>query len=142
MYSRKIGSGRPKALSKGDKIKIRKQINNNPYVSCHSIKRSLNIKAHEKTIYRYIKQSGYTLKKATKKPDLTEGHIRQRFNWEKTYKRKSWRRVIFRDETTFVLNQPQYGWTLPWHSLQQKSLTYNPKVKVWSSISSKERFFL
>ena len=49
--------------------------------------------------------------------------------------------MIFTDETTFVLNQPQYGWTLPGHSLQQKSLTYNPKVKVWGSISSKGKVF-
>ena len=140
-YKRKTGSGRLPALSTSDKIRISKQINKNPYISCPKLKQALNIKAHEKTIYRYIKSVGLTYKKASKKPELTERHINGRLSWAKMHQRKSWKRVIFSDETTFVLNQSLYGWSLPGRSIKQKSLTYNPRVQVWGSISSKGKVY-
>jgi len=132
---RKKGSGRPRVLSRGDKIRIRKALRENPYQSCKNLRWSLGIQASADTINRFLLEANLSHKKANRVPHLTVDHMTERLRWANSHKRYPWTKVIFSDETTFRLNEPQYGWAPRGTPIRQRSRTYNPKVQLWGSIS-------
>ena len=58
--------GRPKALQKGNKIRILNTLRKNPYLSCSKIQTSLGLKVSPRTINNYLQKCGWTYKKAKK----------------------------------------------------------------------------
>ena len=91
-------------------------------------------KTSGRTVSRYLKSVKWTRKKATKQPDLEEIHKELRFDWAQNHEHYDWSSVVFTDEATFELNQPRYGWSPQGCKIQQKSLTYNPKLQVWAAM--------
>ena len=55
------------------------------------------------TVYRALKQEGYSVFKKTVKPGLTTEQIEARLEWCYKYRHYNWKHVIFSDETSVQL---------------------------------------
>ncbi len=132
---RKIGSGRKKAISKGQAIQIKNDLRNNPFKSLRSIKSQRQIKASTKTISRYLKKTGYSYKKASKIPKLNDSHKKVRFEWAKNHEDFDWSKVVFSDECSFYLGDQTWGWSKKGERINQESMCYNPKIQIWAAMN-------
>lgn len=134
LYRRKKGSGRPTILKPNDKQRITKLIKKDPYQSCVSIQRTLNLDVSHDTIYRYIRKTGLTHKKATRIPKLSKQDNFSRLSWASKFEHRDWNKIVFSDETAFSLNQSCYGWSKKGSRITQKNQCYNKKIHVWGSM--------
>lgn len=133
-FGRKKGSGRRKAISKGQAISMKNDLRHNPFKSLRDIKRQRKISASTKTMSRYLRRTGWSRKKASKIPKLDTEHKDLRFEWAKNHENYDWSNVIFSDECSFFLGERIYGWAKKEERITQESLSHNPKIQVWGSM--------
>ena len=55
--------------------------------------------------------------------------------WANAHKNYSWKKIIFSDESTFLLDQTPHGWATKDQRIPLKSDCFSPKVQIWGSIS-------
>jgi len=134
---RKPGSGRKKVLTKSHKATIRNTLAANPYKSTDEIAQGLDVEVSSRTVNRYLQSIKWSRKKGIKKAVLTSKHKDRRLDWAKNHMKFKWSKVVFTDECNFELNQCRYGWAPKGQRIEQESLSHNPIVEVWGSMSIK-----
>jgi len=104
----KIKSGRPPALSHGDKLKIKRMVATDPFISASKICGQIALwsqkRVHPETVRRAIADAGYKSRTPRRKPLVCLRNRKKRLDFARQYKNASkefWRKVIFSDESKY-----------------------------------------
>jgi len=133
---RKKGSGRPKALTKAQKVSLIQ------YTKWHfgrpmsRIVNDINLPCSPQTARNYLKSIGFSYKKARTKPHLTEKNKQDRLTFSHSYHEYDFSTTIFVDEAVFQIGQPFYGWSWIGHAPSVETYTHPPSVSVWGAITT------
>lgn len=116
VITRKPGSGRKRITSATEDRAIILEVKRNPFVSSIEIAKNFSTSVSVSTIRRRIKEGGeFKSYWASRKPYISDRNIQRRLDWclaHQNWSIDQWRRVIFSDESPFVLR-------------------YNRKKRVW-----------
>lgn len=138
---RKKVSGRPKKLTSDVLGLMKRSLKAKATGSQRRTQRKLQsqgIKLSQSTICRAKKQLGLRRVKEKKKPKLTEANNAKRLDFAKEKRAKDyWKRVLFTDETIFLLEPPpQYRYVEADEEQPIKERSkYSKKIMVWAGIS-------
>jgi len=116
---------------------MRNKFRAHPSKSCQAVAKELGLEKSKKAVSRYLKEIGWTRKKASKVPKLKNDHQSKRYEWAKNHRYFPWTRVVFSDETSFTLDQCRYGWSPRGCRIPQQTEAYPPKVSIWGAVSYK-----
>ena len=110
-------TGRPKKCSVMNQRQLHRQAQKQPFASAHElgIQSNLLSKVCERTIRRYLLNSGLYARVSARKPLLTKSQAKQRLTWCKAYSAfgtADFNRIVFFDESKFVTfsNTLRYVW--------------------------------
>jgi transposase len=134
--ARKKGSGRPKILTKEQKIKIRAALAKNPRISLQEMKNIASATCTIQTIWNYLVNTGLKSYKVYKKPELTFIHKLARFNWAVANRSRDWSSVVFSDEASFWLHEiTGRMWVRKRSEARLPCPTHARKIHVWAGIT-------
>ncbi len=116
------GRGRKRITNDRDDRMIAKRVKKNRFVTVTEIQANLALRVSQDTIYRRIKETtGFGSYHACRKPFLREAKIIKwrelcllRANWTV----EQWRRVIWSDESPFVIRRQGKDYNPPFHTLK------------------------
>ena len=94
------------------------------------------ISVSSRTITRYLKDIGWSRKKATRIPRLCEAQKIKRVNWAKSQRDTDWSHLVFSDECNLSLGECRYGWSKKGSRLQQERSCYEQKIQLFGAMSS------
>jgi transposase len=147
---RKGKCGRKRCTSKRQDIQIIRTVKNNRKTSVKLLNSSLaaaaGIYVSDRTLRRRFKERGFLARRPYRKPLLTPRMVKSRLLWAKMHKKwsqKDWNKVIFSDESTFVIldDKAQFVRRRPGEELDRNCIVETVKhptsVMIWSCISSK-----
>ena len=150
LETKRVGNcGRKRATTKrGDRLITRTVLENRKSSLkelLHKV-RERGVAISRRTLRRRLKEAGLVAKRPLRKPLLTPTMIRKRLQWAKKYKNwteEDWDKVIFSDESTFVIleDKSEHVRRRPGEELLPECLKSTVKhptfAMVWSCISSK-----
>jgi transposase len=134
----RTGRSRVTTIKQDDKI-LNIAVNNET-VTSHEIQgkmeeKGVNISA--RTVRRRLKEAGGKYNLPILKPLLSDKHQKQRRIWAKNHRNFDWRKVIFTDESTFLLNQPVGKvWNFPGRKKVVRTVKHPAKVHAWACFSA------
>ena len=138
---RKKGSGRPKKLTTEVLSVINRSLKSKSTGSTRRTQRRLEsqgIRISQRTVCNARRLLGLRRVKEKKKPKLTRAHKAQRLEFaNKKRPTNYWKRVLFTDETVFLLEPPSQYRYIEAHEEQpiKEHSKYTPKIMVWAGIS-------
>ena len=89
-----------------------------------------------RTIRRRLAEAGFRYGVPIRKPLLTEGHIKVRFHWATDHRNFDFSKVIFTDETTFLLfSMKRRIWQLRGARKVFRTVKHPTKVYAWGFLS-------
>lgn len=116
--SDKPKTGRPRSTTDKEDKKILKLAEKDESLTCSDIQSKIEqkgINISSETVRRRIKEVKGKYNAPISKPLLTDDHRKKRLQWAKEHNNFDWNKVIFTDESTFLLNQPtRKVWNFPW----------------------------
>lgn len=140
-FKRRKGAGRPKKLSRSEKIAIRNSISTTPWLTCSELRTNLALKVCDETIRLYLQDQGYRFKQPVRKPRLTQKDKEARFNWALEHKNHDFTNVVFADETSFWLHSyTKKMWIKQGQEYHVGTLAHPDKVHVWGYITKEGEF--
>lgn len=134
--SRKKGSGRPKSLTKAQKLRLLRTIEAHFGTPLSNIIRDLRLPCTIRTARNYLRSVGYSYKKTHKMPYLNYQSEEDRLTWAQTYRNFDFSTTIFVDESVFQVGRPCYGWSKIGQTVYKKASGFGPSVNVWAAIST------
>ena len=102
----KKGQGRKRKTEEKQNFMISKRVKSHPEESSFQLSQYIKdrfVDISPRTIRRRIAEAGFRYGVPIRKPLLTEDHIKVRFQWGMDHKNFDFSKVIFTDETTFLL---------------------------------------
>ena len=146
LIDRKPGSGRPRKTTTTEDRRIVREVKKNPFVTSTEINNDLQSPVSARTIRRRITESGeFKSYWAARKPFISEGNIKRRLAWCYDHVHWSiaqWRRVIFSDESPFVLryNSKKRVWRRANERYEKKhcvgTVKHDIKIMVWGCFAA------
>ncbi len=133
--TRKKGSGRPKVLTKRDKLRLLQAVRWNFSRPLSAIIRQLGLQCSTQTARNYLHSVGYSYKKAQKRPYLSYQNQEVRLAFAQSYQGYPFETTIFVDEAVFRVGEPCYGWSPIGQAPPIETYQFPPSVSVWASIS-------
>lgn len=95
------------------------------------------IEVSTNTIFRRLKERGFTLRVPLSKPLLTFDHRKKRVEWCNQVTDINWDQVIFSDESTFILKSyKRKYWTTGIHRKVLRFVKHPQKIHVWGCFCS------
>ena len=94
-------SGRPRTITPRDGRRIFRALTTNPKITASQLRIEVLPKASNKTIYRFLKESGIQKWRCKKRPLLDEEKAAARLQWALTHDNKPpayWKRWVWSDE--------------------------------------------
>jgi transposase len=144
-FERRQGSGRPKKTTpRADRL-IANCVKKDPFITKNQIKEEVELAISTKTIGRRIYELlGYKSYWAARKPLLTPRQVKRRLAWcmeHKSWTVDQWRKVIWTDESPFVLRF--HGRCRVWRGHNERYLARNirstikhdTKINVWGAFA-------
>lgn len=143
---RQEGSGRRRKTSAREDRMIMRLVNKNRFTSVRDIKRELGLNVSDDTIERRILESGeFKSYWAAKKPFLSKAQMKRRLQWTLDHRGwtvEQWRRVLWTDESPFVLrfNCKKKVWRRHDERDDPKctigTVKHDRKINVWGSFAA------
>jgi len=140
-------AGRPSMMELEQIEEAKEFFYRNPNKSVNEARNALNIEASRPTINRHILEHGLRAYRAPKKIYISSQNVENRFDWAKKMENKGlnyWRTVIFTDESSFALVNPNGRLFLRRNStldfegqIQHKAQTKT--LMVWGDFLSRNR---
>lgn len=143
-YGKRKSPGRPRILSRADKIAINSHMSR-PHASIRKATVDSSVLASRSTVWRHVVRDGrYAYKKKMKTLDLQPRHIAARLRWavDHTHWKGLWNIVLFSDEKRLNLDGPD-GCKHYWQDLRKERRTYFSRhsggggIMVWAAVSAK-----
>ena len=100
--------GRKPCTTADNDMQIVEMSEQNPFLSCNTIKSRLNLTCSRQTVSRRLLEAGLHSRKPAMKTELTENHKERRLVWaieKMLWSRRRWEAVCFTDESKFCLGQ-------------------------------------
>lgn len=142
---RLLGSGRPRITTARDDRRILIEQKKHWGVTAGEIKSRLGIEIHENTIRNRLHENGLFSYWSTKKPFISDANRKLRVAWSKvhiTWKPKQWSKVLFSDESPFMLRfgQKHRIWRTHNQRYNFKALSgtvkHLKKINVWGCFAA------
>lgn len=141
---RKVEKGRPRKFPSSLNTQIGLMITQNPMASSNVVAERLNRSLEggskaisARTVRRRCQEMGYSSKKPTTIPMMTNLHVEKRIKFAKKNEDIDWDSVIFSDESSFQLRSNVVKfWTKKGCPQILEKNKFEPKIMVWGAISA------
>jgi transposase len=137
---RKRGTGRQRKFNSNDKKRISNLANSHPKYSCARIGQMAHERESPKisrwTVWRSLKQSGYSKLKPKPIPMLTPAHKAKRVEWCLKHRNTDWSKIVFTDESRFQLYRDK---ATEWGKRRRQIIRpkNSPAAMIWGGISAR-----
>lgn len=133
-------AGRPRCTTdKEDKqiVKLAEKVEALTCSDIHSAIEKKGINVSSSTVRRRIIEAEGKYSAPISKPLLTDNHREKRLQWAKKHINFDWNKVVFTDESTFLLNQPvKKVWNFSRRKKIIRTVKHPLKVHVWGCFSA------
>ena len=135
----KKGRGRKRKTEEKEDFMISKRVKSHPEVSSSQLSQYMKdcfLDISPRTICRRLAEAGFRYGVPIRKPLLTEDHIKVRFQWAMDHRNFDFSKVIFTDETTFLLfSMKRRIWQLRVAREVFRTVKHSTKVHAWGCFS-------